>query len=246
MKTKMKDLFKMMLTFFSAMMIVPISNAQDAELNTKNYTTTELKQVWNKNSKGKGWNKLMKEMEIKGLKRIEESSWGFGGILMDPTTGKSVDVEYCVFDFYSPSAKNEKSFQTGSMIWRKIGDDTYKAYIVFPKGESDVNRNFEGAQEYYTDENDNIKKAHSFGTRFNDCIKGGKHSVFINTIFGTMKITADCKTSCLSGVLVCGGVTAILSLASGGLGAPLLLATFGICAGVTCASCFTYCALSSL
>jgi hypothetical protein len=242
----MKNLLKTMMTFFNVMMIVLISYAQDAELNTKNYTPTELKQVWNKNSRGKGWNKLMKEMEIKGLKRIEESSWGYGGTLKDPKTGKSVDVEFCVFDFYSPSAKNEKSFQTGSMVWRKIGDETYKAYIVFPKGESNVDKSFAGAQEYYTDESDNIKKAHSFGTRFKDCISGGKHSVSIQTIFGTMKVTADCKTSCLTGIVVCGGVVAILELASGGLGTPVLIATFGICAGVACASCFAYCALSVL
>ncbi|MCZ2459551.1 MAG: hypothetical protein LC128_07970 [Chitinophagales bacterium] len=220
--------------------------SQDADLKTKNLSASDLKLKWEDNSKDKGWDKLMKEMGRNGFKRVAESSWGFKGVLKDQKTGKSVDVEFCVFDFYSPKAVSDKNFQTGSMIWRKIGDEVYKAYLIYPKEVSDVEKSLMESVEFYADKNNDIKKANSFGRQFRKCVNGGNHNVLIDTWFGKMKVKADCKTSCITGIVACGGVTAILELVSGGLGTPLLLATFGLCAGAACASCLTYCALGSL
>ena len=214
-----------------------------ANLQYTVFTEEEMKKQWSSFSNDKGWKELVNETEKKGFKRIERSSWGFKGKLTDPKSGKSEDVLFCAFDFYSPSAKDQKSFQTCSMIWRKVGKDLYKAYIVFPKGESNREKSFDLAEEWFADANGKVQKAHSFNKCFRKCINGGRHSVSVDTFFGKINVTADCKTSCLSGIAVCGGVTAILELATGGLGTPVLIATFGICSGVACGQCFAICAL---
>jgi hypothetical protein len=214
-----------------------------AVLQSVQFTEESMKEQWNSFNKDKGWTELVRQAEQKGFKRIEKSSWGFKGTLKNVKTGKSEEVMFCAFDFYSPSQVKEKSFQTCSMVWRKVGKDVYKAYIVFPKGESNQQKSFAGADEWFADASGTVQKAHSFNKCFNGCINGGKHSVFIKTIFGSVKVSADCKSQCLGAVAVCGGVTAILELASGGLGTPVLIATFGICAGVACGQCFAMCAL---
>ena len=207
------------------------------------FTEEEMKKQWKMFEKDKGWKELIKKTEEKGFKRIEKSSWGFSGKLTDPNTKKSEDVMFCAFDFYSPSVKEKKSFQTCSMIWRKVGRDLYKAYIVFPIGESSTEKSFDLAEEWFADAGGKVRKAHSFNKCFRKCTNGGRHNVSVETFFGKINVKADCKTSCLSGIAVCGGVTAILELATGGLGTPVLIATFGICAGVACGQCFAICAL---
>jgi hypothetical protein len=220
----------------------------DAEVNAKQFTKAELKHKWQGLTKGKGWNKLMKEIDMKGLKRLEESSYGFSGTLKDTKTGKTVDIEYGVFDFYSPSAKKDSSFQTGSMVYRKIGSDIYRAYIVFPKGESDVQKNFAAAQEWFVDEKDEVKKANSFGTCFNRCVLGGDRllSIYAIEFGGYRTVRANCSSNCFRAIVNCGSMVTILSFVLGAPGVPILLAGFAICAGAECAACLTYCALSSL
>jgi len=202
-----------------------------------------MKEQWQGFNKDKGWKELMKQTEEKGFKRIEKSSWGFKGTLKNASTGKSEEVMFCAFDFYSPGAIKDKSFQTCSMIWRKVGKNVYKAYIVFPKGESNRDKSFAAADEWFANDEGKVEKAHSFNKCFKKCIDGGKHKVSIETLIGSIKVTADCKSQCIGAVAVCGGVTAILEIASGGLGTPVLIATFGICAGVACGQCFAMCAL---
>jgi hypothetical protein len=219
-------------------------NAQDSTtLQSVQFSETEMKGQWETMNRDKGWKELVKEAERKGFKRIERSSWGFKGKLINTKTGKSEEVLFCAYDFYSPSAIKEKTYQTCSMVWRKVGKDVYKAYIVFPKGESNKEKSFAAAEEWFADEAGKVQKAHSFNKCFKKCIDGGKHKVTVETIFGNVRVTADCKNSCLAAVAVCGGVTAILEVATGGLGTPVLIATFGICAGVACGQCFAMCAL---
>ena len=214
-----------------------------AVLQSAQFSEESMKLQWLGFTKDKGWGELLSQVEAKGFKRIERASWGFKGVLKNNVTGKAVDVMFCAFDFYNPSAIGQKSFQTCSMIWRKVGNDVYKAYIVFPKGVQDREKSFALAEEWFADATGTVQKAHSFNKCFNRCINGGRHSVAVKTIFGSMTATADCKSQCITGVVACGGVTAILELASGGLGTPVLIATFGICAGVTCGECFAMCAL---
>jgi len=223
--------------------VVATINADSTILQNTVFTEEEMKTQWQSFSADKGWKALMKEVEAKGFKRIERSSWGFKGELKNIVTQKSEDVMFCAFDFYNPATIKEKTFQTCSMIWRKVGKDVYKAYIVFPKGVSEKEKAFAGAEEWFADNEGAIQKAHSFNKCFNRCINGGRHSVAVDTKFGSVHITADCKSQCLSAVAVCGGVTAILEVASGGLGTPVLIATFGICSGIACGQCFAMCAL---
>lgn len=229
--------------------INPISNINkllpedSSVLQSTQFTEEGMKEQWQSFNRDKGWASLLKEAEQKGFKRIEKSSWGFKGTLKNVVTGKSEEVMFCAFDFYSPSAIKDKSFQTCSMVWRKVGKEVYKAYIVFPKGESNQQKSFAGAEEWFADASGEVQKAHSFNKCFNKCINGGKHNVTVKTVFGSISVTADCKSQCIGAVAVCGGVTAILEVASGGLGTPVLIATFGICAGVACGQCFAMCAL---
>ena len=217
--------------------------ADSSVLESTQFSEAGMKEQWLTFTKDKGFVELLKQVEAKGFKRIEQSSWGFKGVIRNIATGKAEDVMFCAFDFYSPSAISQKTFQTCSMIWRKVGADVYKAYIVFPKGVSDRQKGFEGAEEWFADANATVQKAHSFNKCFNNCINGGRHSVSVTTKYGSMKATADCKSQCITGVIACGGVTTILQIASGGLGTPLLIATFGICSGITCGQCFAMCAI---
>jgi hypothetical protein len=225
----------------------PGGEKRDAELTTTALTEKEVTSKWQEFASDKGWQALMKEVEGKGFKRIDQSSSGFRGTIKNPADGKSMEVLFYAYDFYSPAATRDKSFQTASMIFGNIGGRIYKAYLVFPRGVKDIKTALAESQEWFADDNGKVQKAHSFGSRLGRCIEGGKHVVYIEGPNGIkMRVTANCKTSCLAAIAVCGGAAAILEVASGGLGTVPLIGVFFLCAGGGCASCLVMCALASL
>lgn len=185
-----------------------------------------------------GWMALEKEMMGKNFKRInsDKASWGFKGTMLDEN-GMKHNVVFCAYDYYNPK---EKAGQASSMIWRKVDDKVYKAYIVFPAGEKDGAKALANSEEWFADDNGKVQKAHSWNKCFTKCIEGGKHKVKID---GIGSVTANCKNSCLASVAVCAAATGAIALATGGLTIPWAVGIFGVCAGVGCGQCLAMCAL---
>jgi hypothetical protein len=202
------------------------------------FSPEEMQSNWKKFMDDKSWKALFDDVEAKTpFKRInhEKAAWGFKGIMVDEK-GKKHQVMFCAYDFYNPK---EKSGQGCSMIWKKVDDDVYKAYIVFPAGEKNMDKALAESKEWFADRDGKVQRAHSWGKCFRECTQQGKHSVSV----GDIKIKANCANSCLAAVAVCGGVTAALSIATGGFGVPVTVAIFAGCAGVACGQCVAICAL---
>lgn len=218
--------------------------AQGELVSQKVFSPDEMTKLWEKFGGDEDWKLLTGEVRGRKFKRYEvkEGSWGFSGTVVDEK-GKKVPVMFCAYDFYNP---NEKEGQGCSMVWRQVGDQIYKAYLVFPVGEKSMDKALLLSEEWFSS-GGKIQKAHSFGRCFRNCIGGNTASVVLEGPFGFKTLVkADCKNSCLAGVAICGGVTAILSVASGGLGVPATIAVFFGCAGVACAPCFAACALGCM
>jgi hypothetical protein len=228
-----------------AVPVLPDPVVEQGKLTTQPLSSAMLKAQWGQFGKDKGWSALLAKAQAEGFQRIEAASWGLKGQGTD-AQGKTVDVLFCAFDFYSPSARGKKSFQTASLIWKQVGTQVYKAYIAFPKGVTDLEAAFASSKEWFAQPNGKVQLAHSWGKNFRKCINGGNHSVSVEVGNVKIKVKADCKSQCLSAVAVCGGAASILEVASGGLGTVPLIATFGICAGIACGQCFAMCALSAL
>lgn len=207
------------------------------------FSEDEMKKMWDKFSSDAGFKELMKQVNEKGFKRINipEAAWGFKAKGIDKNSKKEVDLVYCAYDFYNPKAKKGEG-QGCSMIWRKVGDEVYKAYLIFPEGEKNMEKALESSQEWFVNDKNKVEKASSWGRCFRRCIQKGNSIVEIKDV----KVRTNCHNSCLGAVAICGAVTAGIAASTAGMGVPAAIALFFGCAGVGCAPCFAACALGCI
>ena len=229
------------------------------------FTESEMKEMWTKFSNDEDWKALVAQTKEKGFTRIlnKEAAWGFKGTLTDDK-GEKKNVVFCAFDFV-----NSKDVSQGcSMIWKIVGKESYKAYLVFPPGETDVNKKFEKAQEWYA-EKGQVKKANSWGTRFRACVQRGVPVPGIETELsnnrsrvnvGGATYTITCQTQCLASAIACSTLASVTALATAGIIAasagtltiPALITAGGFgaavlisCSATGCGTCIFMCALAA-
>jgi hypothetical protein len=241
-----------------------------AQTNIDFFSHEELNKQWSEFSQNKNWKILEKAVAAKKFSRIlnKEASWGFSGTTINDK-GEKDSVLLCLFDFLNPA--NIK--QGCSMLWAKVGRKTYKAYIIFPEGEKDINKKFELTEEWYVDETKGtINKASSWGRTFKKCVQRGVEVPGVETelsnnrskiSIGGGTVTVSCPGICLAGAIACtalaGGVATSIVLAgivaagTEGVGIPVLIAAGGIgaamlvtCVGASCVACVLMCALGAL
>lgn len=248
-----------------------LSKVTPAQNNISYFTHDELEKKWSAFTDNKNWKLLEKTVAEKKFQRIlnKEAAWGFSGVTTNDK-GEKDSVLVCLFDFLNPA--NIK--QGCSMLWAKVGKKTYKAYIVFPEGETkDINRKFDGTEEWYVDETKGtINKASSWGRTFKKCVQRGVSVPGVETELsnnrskiniGNGSVTVSCPGICLAGALGCttlaGGVataivlSGIVAAGTEGVGIPVLIAAGGIggamlftCVGASCGACVLMCALGAL
>ena len=248
----MKSLFKMTLrSVFAGLIVFPISlnvsaqhkgntpksNAEKSAGAQK--STIKNMRVFKKNDNDANWGKYIKDADFKllvqnlkqeGFKKADEHenfSWGYSGkLIKDSTQGTSTgeDVEISVFDFYK---KTSAGFQLASIIWRNVGGDIYKASMVYPENEKELQPALVNAVEK-TVENGKIALAHSLSRCWANCVFS--------------RFTA---VNCVAALTVCGGAAAALVALPLGVTQGAALAVLAGCAGVFCvlplAVCLAYC-----
>ena len=204
-------------------------------------TEKEMSDYWSKFSQDPDIVALTKDLNEKKYKKlkIKEAAWGFEATTISEN-GKKEKAIFCCFDYYNPQSKN--GGQGCSLIWRQVGKQIYKAYMIFPEGEKNMQKAFENSVEWFA-KNGKVQKANSWGKCFVKCISTGNTVVDFEGFWGKVKVKTNCKNGCLGAVAICGGVTAIISVATGGVGLPAAAAIFFGCAGVACGTCFAACAL---
>jgi hypothetical protein len=265
---KTKNLFLLIGLFMLA--FITVLQAQDKTdrmpKDISIFTPDEMNEMWKKFSSDKGWQVLQNEVSTKKFSRIanKEAAWGFKGTITDEKGNKS-EVLFCAYDFINP--KNTK--QGCSMVWSKVGDKSYKAYLVFPEGVTDLDKKFEASQEWYVDASAKIQKANSWGRCFRRCVQRGVPVPNVETELskdrsrinvGNTSITVSCPGLCFASALTCstlaagtaiaivgagaltagtGGITLPVLIAAGGFGAAVLFT----CTATGCGSCIFLCAL---
>lgn len=243
---KTKNLFLMI----GLLMLSIIQTLQAQEkniLSQTNFSPEEMKKMLAKFSSDPAWSALMKDVAGKKFKQLEKSSWGFSGEVID-AAGKKQEVLFCAFDFYNP---NSKTGQGCSMIWRKVGSETYKAYLIFPEGEKNTEKALANSQEWFANDKGEIQKAHSWGKCFLKCVQtsGQAPGLDVDIKKGRVKIGGstfkiNCATQCFTGAIACSGVAA--GVAVSGVGVPFAIGILATCVGVTCGSCVSLCALGCI
>jgi hypothetical protein len=245
------------LLFLSALFLAYTASSQDYAKSTSKgtFTREQMSKHWMNLSKDKGFTELGKAIKAKGFEKLEEetSAYGFEGTYTDPS-GKATKVAFYAYDFKN---KNAKKGQGGSLIWRQIGDKVYKAYIIFPEGEKDINKALEGATEWYADKEGKVQRAHSWNTCFLSCVKSNGSAPSIDMDIRTGKVsigsktyTLNCTAQCFTGAIVCSGIAGVIAVAgaaeSGGVSVPFAIAVFATCAGLTCGSCVALCGIGCM
>ena len=202
-------------------------------------STIKGMRVFKKNDNTTNWGKYMKDADFKllvanlkqeGFKKADEHenfSWGYSGKLVKDSTQAGAtgeNVEISVFDFYKKTANG---FQLASIIWRNVGGDIYKASMVYPENEKEIQPALEKAVEK-TVENGKIVLAHSLSRCWSNCVFS--------------RFTA---INCAAALTVCGGAAVALVALSLGVTQGAALAVLAGCAGTFCllplAICLAYC-----
>ena len=243
----MKSSFKFVGLFFVLVCFVSNVFAQKQIDNYYQFSPKEMESMMASFGKDAGWKNLSATMSSRSFERIkhEKAAWGFKG-QVKTADGKMQDVLFCAFDFYNPKSKKG---QGGTMIWRKVGDEVYKAYLIYPEGVEDLDKALELSEEFFADASGKLQKAQSWGRCFRKCVRGSSRTV-VDAKGIRFDVPSDCGTGCLASIAVCGGATAVLAVAAaaptGGLSFPVLAITFGVCAGVSCGVCLGVCALGCI
>ena len=243
----MKSSFKFVGLFFVLVCFVSSVFAQKQIDNYYQFSPKEMEGMMATFSKDAGWKNLSATMSSRSFERIkhEKAAWGFKG-QAKTSDGKLQDVLFCAFDFYNPKSKKG---QGGTMVWRKVGDEVYKAYLIYPEGVEDLDKALELSEEFFADASGKLQKAQSWGRCFRKCVRGSSRTV-VDAKGIRFDVPSDCGTGCLASIAVCGGATAVLAVATaaptGGLSFPVLAITFGVCAGVSCGVCLGVCALGCI
>lgn len=252
----MQTLLKKMSTMTAIwIMVTSLAIAQpgtDKQDNFPAFSNSQLKTKWAEFQKDKSFSLLQSEVARKGFKRAEseKSQWGFEGEMID-RSGKSQKVLFCVYDFVKPG-KAKGSKQTCSMIWRKVGDSVYKAYVVLPEGEKNIEKALDASEEWYADAK-GIHKANSWGKCFKKCVQtGGKApNIDVDIKNGKLKVggktyTISCPGFCMfSAACAAVAVTTGIALSETGVGLAAAIIVAAAC-GAPCASCFGMCAVGCL
>jgi hypothetical protein len=211
---------------------------------------SELNELWGSFTREKDFGALLKSAEGKGFERIKakEAAWGFKGEFIDKEN-KVTPFLFCVYDFYNPKSK---AGQGCSMVYKRLGNQSYKAYIVFPEGEKDVKKAFAGAKEWYVDSGAKVEVAHSWSKCFPACvsssgklpgldvdIKNGKVQI------GKSTYSISCLGTCGFAAAICGSLVTAITIATGGVSVPVAVAVLLGCAG-PCAGCLALCAIGCM
>jgi hypothetical protein len=211
------------------------------------FTKEQLKANWEKFNKDDGFATLVKDVKGKGFAMLEGSAWGFEGSLPD-ASGKEQPILFCAYDFYNPKAAKG---QGCSMIWKSVAGKVYKAYLVFPEGEKNVQAALKGGMEWYADDNAKIQRAHSWGSCFLKCVQtnGSAPGIDVDIKSGRVKVggksyTINCTTGCYTGAIVCSGIAA--GVAVGGVSVPFAIAILAVCTSGTCLPCMALCSLGCM
>ena len=172
----MKNLFKMVLMFFSAMLIGTFTYSQEEEVpvpedfKSEIFTPAEMDAKSETFSMDKGWQALTKAVEDKGYKRKKDKDrkgakdgkgakggddkWGFSASYTE--NGQKVETFVCMFEY------TDSKGETCTAMWAKKGTVAYKAYFTFPPGTKDVTK--ATPTEMYVDANNQIQRAKSWYT----------------------------------------------------------------------------------
>jgi hypothetical protein len=213
------------------------------------FTPAQMRANWEKFSKDEGFSALLKDAKTKGFMQVinEKAMYGYEGVSKDEN-GKEQPVLFCAYDLYNPKAAKG---QGCSMVWKKVGNRVYKAYLIFPEGERDFDKAMGGAMEWYADDNAKIQRAHSWGTCFAKCVKtdGKAPGLDVDIKNGKVKIggstyTLTCTTACFTGAIACSAVAGIV--AASGAGVPFAIGLLLTCAGLSCAPCAALCAIGCM
>lgn len=214
-----------------------------------NFTSRELRANWEKFTKDRAFAALLQDAKGKGFVQVlnERGMFGYEGTVQD-ANGKDQPVLFCAYDFYNPKAPKG---QGCSMIWKKVGARVYKAYLIFPEGEKDIDKAMSGAMEWFAEDDAKVQRAHSWGTCFLKCVQtnGKAPGLDLDIKNGKVKLggssfTLTCTTACFTGAIVCTGVAA--GVAASGVGVPFSIVLLATCAGLTCAPCMALCALGCM
>jgi hypothetical protein len=129
---------------------VPVQAKKEEKLNT--LSKEKLKEKLGQFKNDKAFAALMGDVQKKGFKKVEreDAQWGFEGEVTDKS-GKTQAVLFCIYDYVKESSGNGPQ-QFCSMLWRKVGNRVYKAYLVFPAGETNMEKALSEASEWYADE----------------------------------------------------------------------------------------------
>ena len=211
---------------------------------------SELNELWTSFSNEKDFGALLKNVHEKGFEKIKakEAAWGYKGEFIGKDN-KVTPFLFCVYDFYNPKSK---SGQGCTMVYKRLGNSTYKAYIVFPEGEKDVKKAFAGSKEWYVDPEAKVQVAHSWSKCFPACvsssgklpgldvdIKNGKVQI------GKSTYSISCLGTCGFAAAICGSLVTAITIATGGVTVPVAVAVLLGCAG-PCAGCLALCAIGCM
>jgi hypothetical protein len=152
-----QGIYKTLICFGVVMFMISGTRAQNPGLNTAQgkipaFTKEKLKEKWTQFKNDKAFSQLLSEVEKKGFKKLEKENtqWGFEGEVTNKS-GKTKQVLFCVYD-YVKEADGQNLKQNCSVVWKKVDNKVYKAYIVFPPGETNMEKALLGAKEWYADE----------------------------------------------------------------------------------------------
>ena len=196
----------------------------------KVFNLNELEGNWTKYTKDPNFKILLDDLKKKGFTRIEKNektSWGYEGKLLRDSLVSSVSeaVEICAFDFHKKTATGG---QMASMVWRKVGNEIYKCYMIFPENDKDTQNALEKTQEFTVTENGKIEPSNSLGRCWSKCVFE-RFSAF----------------GCAGAMALCTGAAVGLVAAGLGVTTGVALAILFSCAGVFCLSplaiCLAYC-----
>ncbi len=189
----------------------------------KQFNNETLEGKWSQYSADKDFKTLVDKAKKDGFERIgkDRTAWGFeaSDTRWKDAAGKAVPAEVCAFDFMK---KTPDGVQMASLVWKHVGDDFYKALVVFPKGETDPEKALNGMVEYTVDANGDIQLAHSFATCWKSCLLAS-------------------AGFCVAATGACAGLAAAIGLS--GVGVPVAIGILASCAGAFCLIPMAVCAV---
>lgn len=243
-KNQLKKM-KKTIALLTCLLISVFVNAQDIQVNNyKVSTAAEIKTFESSLTKNKVWSQLMALATQKGYIPVNaaQAKFGFTGEWENLTTKTKSPARFFIIDLWNP--KN-KLGQGASLVYRQANGQTYIALCEFPVGVTNGTTALDSCIET-TVENGKLVPAKSWSRCFRRCAGGQPGKVIVDVKGGTFSVPGGCGTGCLGSIAVCGGVTAILTVATGGAAFFPAAITFGICAGVSCGVCFAVCALGCM